>query len=598
MQVGSEQHSTAEFFKTGSKYTVIIRQKTQGSRLKRLVAISPRRLACLYFAVAALVVAGLSYEFLLLYRAHNTLADSRPSETDNELHVVTRISLNTYYESDNGPTGFEYALLHEFAESLDKKLVVHTAESLGELLDLVASKRVDFASAGLSPTLERKQRFLFSKPYLHDQPIIVYKVGQHRPRSYRDLVGKDLVAIANSSHSALLGEIRADIPELAWRELENVNFHELLKWVEDGEVDYTVIDASEFALHRAAFPTLKRALDLGSEQQISWLFAKTRNGKAWRKQADLFIESMHSNGTLAQLEERYFGQARHVSQVAANEFAKSIRKRLPKYIDNIKLAADELGMDWRLLAAISYQESRWNPRAKSPTGVRGMMMLTLPTAKELGIANRLDVDQSLAGGARYYQRLKDQLPARIEEPDRSWLALAAYNVGSGHLEDARRITEGRGGDPDSWFHVKESLPLLSDPAWYAETRYGYARGHEPVRYVQQVRHYYNVLRWHDLSRLSNREIANHNRALTETLGASTPQVFPPLSTGGLEQQLGGEPSSEELISEVLLEGEADMESIDTLQQPESVEPQFGLLENENQQPLETLSQPDTSISAL
>ena len=157
-------------------------------------------------------------------------------------------------------------------------------------------------------------------------------------------------------------------------------------------------------------------------------------------------------------------------------------------------------MDWRFLAAISYQESYWNPKAKSPTGVRGMMMLTLPTAKELGVANRLDPLQSLRGGARYYKKLYARLPGGIEAPDRAWFALAAYNIGLGHLEDARVITEKRGGNPNLWKDVKESLPLLRQRKWYKQTRYGYARGDEPVRYVENIRSYYSLLTWDELNR--------------------------------------------------------------------------------------------------
>jgi len=529
---------------------VIIRRQKRGGRLSRLITIPNRRWAALCLSIFALVVAGIAYEVSLLYKSRQLLANNATAEPDRQLHVVTRVSLNTYFETDNGPKGFEYALLKRFADSIDRELVIHTASSLGELFNMLDSERADFASAGLTPTEHRKKRYLFSNSYLQDQTIVVYKVGSKRPRKYADLADRDIVVVANSSHSSMLNQIREQEPGLAWRELENVNFHELLKWVEDGDVDYTVIDSSEFALHQGAFPSLKRAMDLGEEQSVGWMFSKNREGKTLQKKANRFIDALAEKGTLAKLQERHFGQTHHVNQVAANEFAKNIRKRLPQYLPSIKRIAEEMQMDWQLLAAISYQESGWNPQAKSPTGVRGMMMLTLPTAKELGVVNRLDVHESLTGGALYYQRLKRQLPDRIQEPDRSWLALAAYNVGAGHLEDARRITEHRGGDPDSWFHVKESLPLLTNPEWYRKTRYGYARGYEPVRYVQQVRHYYNVLRWHDLSRLSQQEIANDNRTLTEKLNA-TPVSFPLAALDSFNAQISEEPSSEQLINQAL-----------------------------------------------
>ena len=152
-------------------------------------------------------------------------------------------------------------------------------------------------------------------------------------------------------------------------------------------------------------------------------------------------------------------------------------------------------MDWRLLAAIGYQESHWNPRARSPTGVRGIMMLTLNTAKHIGVKNRLDAEQSIMGGAKYFKIVLKRIPARIPEPDRTWFALASYNIGWGHVEDARILTERQGADPDRWVDVKERLPLLRQRKYYKQTRYGYARGNEPVQYVDNIRRYYETLQW-------------------------------------------------------------------------------------------------------
>jgi membrane-bound lytic murein transglycosylase F len=173
---------------------------------------------------------------------------------------------------------------------------------------------------------------------------------------------------------------------------------------------------------------------------------------------------------------------------------------LPKYEELVRSVAEEYQLDWQLLAAISYQESHWNPYARSPTGVRGMMMLTSNTAGEMNVENRLDPVQSLRGGARYFKKVKRLLPGDIIEPDRTWFALAAYNIGRGHLEDARVITERQGGDPDRWVDVKERLPLLQKSKYYRSTRHGYARGSEPVTYVKNIRHYYNILAWQDINK--------------------------------------------------------------------------------------------------
>ena len=219
-----------------------------------------------------------------------------------------------------------------------------------------------------------------------------------------------------------------------------------------------------------------------------------------RRRADEFLRRIEEDGTLAKLSEEHFGHTWDTNPVDSQTFNRRMRKRLPKYESIIRQVAEEYQLDWHLLAAIAYQESHWNPHAKSPTGVRGMMMLTQTTARELDIEDRLDPAQSLRGGARYFKKLRRRMPERIQEPDRTWFALAAYNIGRGHLEDARVITDREGGDPDRWTEVAERLPLLQKSKYYRNSKYGYARGSEPVTYVKNIRQYYNILSWRDIAR--------------------------------------------------------------------------------------------------
>ena len=181
--------------------------------------------------------------------------------------------------------------------------------------------------------------------------------------------------------------------------------------------------------------------------------------------------------------------------IQARVFIEHIETRLPQYRHWFREAAAEIGVDWRLLAAVGYQESHWDPAATSPTGVRGLMMLTEETARSLNVADRLDPRASIFGGARYFVWIRNQIPARILEPDRTWFTLAAYNVGMGHLEDARILTQMHGKNPDSWNDVREHLPLLTQAKWYSRVKRGYARGWEPVRYVENIRGYMDILDW-------------------------------------------------------------------------------------------------------
>lgn len=422
----------------------------------------------------------------------------------HELRVVTRISPSTYYldnasetnDNDIKANGFDYNLLKLFADKHNLELKIQTVDSLDQMQSMVQKGKADLAVPGISLNADN---FHLSKsiPYHHSELIVVYKAGLKKPRGPKDLLNKNLMVISESASASHLHGLQEELPSLQWRELELINHADLLEHVQRELIDFAIIDKSEFSLLSGLYPGVKEGFTLNTNQPFYWLFSE-QTTKLVSAVNDFLLDAQ-ADSTLAKLEEQFFGYSSKLSQVTSYEFAKNIKKRLPEHLENIKSTADRYGMDWCMLAAISYQESGWNPKAKSPTGVRGMMMLTLATANELGVANRLNVKESLDGGARYYLQLKNRLPKRIQEPDRSWLALAAYNVGMGHLEDARVLTEHRGGDPDSWYDVKQALPLLTDPEWYAYTKYGFARGNEPVEYVQRIRHYYNILKWHETS---------------------------------------------------------------------------------------------------
>ncbi len=208
-----------------------------------------------------------------------------------------------------------------------------------------------------------------------------------------------------------------------------------------------------------------------------------------------FLERLKSKRKLSQIDANLPDDSQHLGFVGTLTFTDNILKRLPTYRSLFEKIGSEHNLDWRLLAAMAYQESLWNDKAVSPTGVKGLMMLTRTTAKELGIKNRLDPEQSARGGARYFNHIKRRLPKKITGEDRLCMALASYNVGYGHLQDARILTRKLGGNPNKWADVKKRLPLLSKRKWYRKTKYGYARGHEPVRYVRNIQTYYNLLVW-------------------------------------------------------------------------------------------------------
>ena len=279
---------------------------------------------------------------------------------------------------------------------------------------------------------------------------------------------------------------------MSWIEADDIAVEELVELVENGNADFILADSHEIALQRRFFPELRIAFELGHPKQLRWAFNHA-NDNSLALAIEAFFAQIKQDGRLEQLIHRYYSYVARFNYSDIQTFNQHIKNRLPRYQALFKQEAVATGIDWRLLAAIGYQESLWRARAKSPTGVRGLMMLTLATAKQMKVANRLDPTQSIQGGANYFASVLKRVPQRITEPDRTWLALASYNVGFGHVEDARKITQKNGGDPDKWIDVKKSLPLLARKKWYKDTRFGYARGWEPVKYVENIRKYYEFL---------------------------------------------------------------------------------------------------------
>ena len=426
----------------------------------------------------------------------------RPSDLEQvrmrgEIQIVTRNSPATYYEDRSGYTGYEYELAKSFADYLGVELKVTVADSLGDIFSTLDRGDVAFAAAGLTITEERQRWARFSTPYLKVSEQIIYRRGGMKPKKTLDLASGQLVVSSDSGHAQRLRDLQADeIPELTWSESPDLEISDLLQMVSSGNIDFTIVDSNEFDVLKAYFPNLAVAFDLSSGQDVAWAFEHQRDSSL-HDAANEFFQQRETKEQLATLAERFYGHLDQLNYVGAKRFLRQTEKKLDRYKNDFQKAAEKHEFDWRLLAAMGYQESHWNPRAKSFTGVRGLMMLTRNTAKELGIKNRLDAKQSIAGGGLYLSKLRKRIGAEVQEPDRTWMALAAYNVGLGHLRDARKLTKEMGGNPDLWLDVKETLPLLSQKRYYRHTAHGYARGHEPVTYVQNIRRYYDVLVWQD-----------------------------------------------------------------------------------------------------
>jgi len=411
-----------------------------------------------------------------------------------ELRVVTRDSPTSYTVGPNGPTGPEYDLAQAFANDLGVELVMKPVDSVSEIMPMLLSGKAHMAAAGLSITDTRREYLHFGYPYEKVDVHLIYKLGTGKPRSIEEILDRSIEIVASSSHVEILNSLQEAYPGLSWTENADAEFADLLTKVAMDEVDLTVADSPDFNIQRHFYPKLRVALDLEIGDPIAWAFRKGKADSLLARADDFLIGSGRS-GLLARVHDRYYGHTKKFDYVGTRNFIRHYEKRLPRYRAMFEQAGKDWGVDWRLLAAIGYQESHWRAQAVSPTGVRGIMMLTQATADYLGLDDRLDPKNSIFGGARYYARQTERVADTVGEPDRTWMALAAYNVGFNHIKDARMIVEWQGGDPDTWIDLSKALPLLAQRKWYTKLPYGYARGWEPVLYVNNIRAYYNILKW-------------------------------------------------------------------------------------------------------
>jgi len=407
------------------------------------------------------------------------------------LKVATRNSPTAYYLGAQGPEGPEFDMAARFARELGVPVRFLTLATPAAVLDEVESGRAHLGAAGLAITPAWRRRVDFSRPYQRVRLHLVHRRDKPRPERLDALGSRTLAVVAGSAHEAALAEVAAQVPGLKYESVQGVDTLDLLDRVWTGDLDTTIADRNEFSLTRNFHPELRIAFNLPNVSELAW--ALPRGDREFAARVDQYLQSIESD--MAALVQRYYAPSDRFDYAGARQLVRDAEDRLPSLRQHFEDTAREFGEDWRVLAAIGYQESRWDPLAVSPTGVRGVMMLTAETAEALGVADRANPAESIRGGASYLHQMRESIPARVPEPDRTWLALAAYNIGYGHLEDARVLTQSHGKDPDSWQDVREFLPLLAQERFYVQLKRGYARGWEAARFVDNVRSYLDVLEW-------------------------------------------------------------------------------------------------------
>jgi membrane-bound lytic murein transglycosylase F len=424
--------------------------------------------------------------------------DAAPSidPAKKEIVFVTHNGPSTYYlDNDNQPAGMEYDLavlfVKEYYPSYEIRFLL--ADSISDIIPSLLKGKAHIAAANLTITDMREHLVLFSSPYQDTQQQLIFNNEVNdKPKDITEVFDKKIAVPAGTSYAERLTSTKKSYPALKWFNKNHTNTETLLEEVADGLIDYTVADSHLAALMQNYYPNLDVAMPIGPQDKIAWAMSKNADPQLVMK-VNTFFAKIKKDGTLHNLLDRHYGHNNRLNTLDVTTFLEHTNTLLPKYIHLFKQAQNITGIDWRLLAALSYRESHWDTYNTSPTNVRGLMMLTESTADLMGVTDRLDPKQSIPAGAKYLLKLIDTVPERIPEPDRTYMALAAYNIGYAHVEDARVLASRLKLNPDSWADVKKTLVLLKNPDYYTTLKYGYASGGAPVVFVESVRSYQRIL---------------------------------------------------------------------------------------------------------
>ncbi len=471
---------------------------------RRLRKVGPRVATLTTLTAFALLAQGC--------RAPSVLGQIRER---GELRVVTLNLPTCYYIGARGPKGLEYDLASRFAASLGLRLKIYAAPNEADMRADLASGRADIAAAQITANTAWDEAGAPAAPYAEIPQLVVYRSGQPAPDNLPHLQNATLIVQKDSPQEGILQRLRLVAPFLKWSALPSGTTP--LQELEDGVAGYAIVDARAYAYARHLYPGTRVAFALPQARPVQWM---VRQGAPELMQAvNHFFHSIRASGELTRLMQHDSANTDSLHYAESRLFELYFARRLPRYRAWFQKAAVRYGFDWCLLAAMGFQESRWNPAAISTAGAKGVMMLTSDTAQEMGITDRANARESIFAGAHYLAEVRKMIPTHIPQPDRTWFLVASYNIGFGHVEDARVLAQRMGLNPDSWKQVSRVLPLLAQRRWYSQTQYGYAQGWQAVDYVKRVQEFMQLLEWHPGDGVLVRTTLKEPARMTGTAGS-------------------------------------------------------------------------------
>lgn len=441
-----------------------------------------------------LLVLGLGFTTVSMNACDSIYWDESQSvaavKSQKEIVVLTTQSPLIYKKLKRSEaTGIDHDLIQSFAQHYDLRVRFVVLPNEEAVLKALAQGQGDIAAARLRTPM--KNLGFLKGPAYEESYLSLYCHKKAHVQHLRDLAGKKLTLLNKDNHSDLSRRLNQLAPQTAVEVVFGKRTLELFRDLAMRKTDCVIAENVSGDFYNHYHSKIEKVTQLSKAFSISWLLAPHHNDLLHLMQA--WFQKASRDDEIMRVSDRYKAYLDQLDRRDIAKFFKRIQTTLPQYQGAFKKAARDHNLPWQLLASVAYQESHWNPDARSFTGVRGLMQLTTDTALHMGVEDRTDPLQSIAGGSKYLRTLYNRTPKSLNTKDRLALALAAYNVGSAHLQDAQKLAAKMGKNPHSWRQLREVLPLLADPDYAAQLQYGPARGHETVQFVERVKSFYTLM---------------------------------------------------------------------------------------------------------
>ena len=442
----------------------------------------------LKFVIRIFIIAIVVSAFLYVINNYHPFYqnDLKRIKKNDQINIAIRFGPTSYYQIKNKNIGYTYNITKEFAKYLGVDLIIHPIDNTEKALSYLNTRKVDIlADYGVYENVNLS--YVYNKVNLY---IVYNSIYSNKPAN-KENIKDNSIEIINSpiiTKSLLEHDIASTKININYEK----NIDAIINALRVGEVKYTILNSDELMIYQKYFPEIKIAFQIKTDSPITWALPKDTGSGIENKISEFFTEMLKTN-KISLIHRNHFSDKLNYSFVGSKSFINDLVNIFPLYEFYFKKYSKQYNHDWRLLASIGYQESRWNKDAVSYTGVRGLMMLTKDTSRELGIEDRTNPIQSINGGAKYLNKLLKKIPDNINPKEKIWFAIGAYNIGLGHINDAIILANQDNIIIKNWSEIEPYLLKLSQSKFYKKTKYGYARGWETVKYVQNIRQYYDIL---------------------------------------------------------------------------------------------------------